>query len=207
MSCLYKNQGTYYLSVNVDGQRKVRSLKTKDKDIAINIKSKIELEMQKELRGWNNKWKTSLSREASSDYFIKSSLVNGKVGELYVDADLLKRGFSPSESKLDDSGVDRIVEVKKPNNQSKFITLQIKYSSQYNSKNSVWFDVKKSRADWVAFVTEIQHSDGLISPMVMYMKNKRINKRWTINIQTRNCNNNRQNKLVHKWTDFINPRF
>ena len=88
MSCLYKNQGTYYLSVNVDGQRKVRSLKTKDKDIAINIKSKIELEMQKELRGWNNKWKTSLSREASSDYFIKSSLVNGKVGELYVDADL-----------------------------------------------------------------------------------------------------------------------
>ena len=138
MSCLYKNQGTYYLSVNVDGQRKVRSLKTKDKDIAINIKSKIELEMQKELRGWNNKWKTSLSREASSDYFIKSSLVNGKVGELYVDADLLKRGFSPSESKLDDSGVDRIVEIKKPNNQSKFITLQIKYSSQYNSKNSVW---------------------------------------------------------------------
>ena len=47
----------------------------------------------------------------------------------------------------------------------------------------------------------------MISPIVMYMKNKRINKRWTMNIKVKDLDNNRQNKLVHKWTDFINPNF
>ncbi len=207
MSSLYKNAKSYYLSVNLDGKRKVRSLNTKDEFVAKAIRSQVELEMQREIRGLNNKWPKSLTKDLPSDLYVKNSLVNGKVGELYVDADLLKRGFSPSEAKLDDSGVDRIVEIRDSKNRSRFITLQIKYSSRYNSENSIMFDVKKSRADWVAFVTEIQHPNGLITPIVMYMKNKRINKRWTINIQVKDLENNRQNKLVHKWTDFINPRF
>ena len=193
MSSLYKNKKSYYLSVNLNGKRKVRSLNTKDEFVAKAIRSQVELEMQREIRGLNNKWAKSWTKDLPSDLYVKNSLVNGKIGELYVDADLLKRGFSPSEARLDDSGVDRIVE--------------IKYSSRYNSENSIMFDVKKSRADWVAFVTEIQHPNGLITPIVMYMKNKKINKRWTINIQVKNLENNRQNKLVHKWTDFINPRF
>tara|TARA_R100000900_G_scaffold6474_2_gene6928 strand:- start:9471 stop:10097 length:627 start_codon:yes stop_codon:yes gene_type:complete len=207
LSSLYKNAKSYYLSVNLDGKRKVRSLNTKDEFVAKAIRSQVELEMQREIRGLNNKWPKSLTKDLPSDLYVKNSLVNGKVGELYVDADLLKRGFSPSEAKLDDSGVDRIVEIRDSKNRSRFITLQIKYSSRYNSENSIMFDVKKSRADWVAFVTEIQHPNGLITPIVMYMKNKRINKRWTINIQVKDLENNRQNKLVHKWTDFINPRF
>jgi len=39
------------------------------------------------------------------------------------------------------------------------------------------------------------------------MKNKRINKRWTTNIQVGDHNKNGQKKLVNHWTDFINPRF
>jgi len=207
LSSLYKNGKSYYLSVNLGGKRKVKSLNTKDEFVAKAIRSQVELEIQREIRGLNNKWAKSWTKDLPSDLYVKNSLVNGKVGELYVDADLLKRGFSPSEAKLDDSGVDRIVEIRDSRNRSKFITLQIKYSLGYNSENSIMFDVKKSRADWVAFVTEIQHPNGLITPIVMYMRNKRINKRWTINIQVKDLENNRQNKLVHKWTDFINPRF
>lgn len=207
MSSLYKNKNSYYLSVSLNGKRKVRSLNTKNEFVAKAIRSQVELEMQREMRGLNNKWAKSWTKDLPSDLYVKNSLVNGKIGELYVDADLLKRGFSPSEARLDDSGVDRIVEIRNSINKSKFITLQIKYSSRYNSENSIMFDVKKSRADWVAFVTEIQHPNGLITPIVMYMKNKKINKRWTINIQVKNLKNNRQNKLVHKWTNFINPKF
>jgi len=206
MSSLYKNNGTYYLSVNVDGKRKAKSLKTKNKDIAKTVRAQIELQMQKELRSWSNGWNKLWDKGLPSDWFIQSSLVSGEVGELYTDADLLKRGFSTAKSRLDDSGVDRIVEIR-DGNKSRFITLQIKYSQQYDSSNSIRFDVKRSRADWVAFVTEIQHSNGLISPIVMYMKNKRINKRWTTNIQVGDHNKNGQKKLVNHWTDFINPKF
>ena len=194
MSSLYKKNGVYYLSVNFDGVRKTTSLKTKHESVARELRPRIEIELQRELRGWQD---SRISR---------STMIQGEIGELYTKIDLLKRNLYPTKVEIDDDGVDFIVE-KRRNGESKFITLQIKYSSRSNSKNSIMFDVKKSRADWVAFVTEIQQPNGLISPIVMYMKNKRINKRWTMNIKVKDLDNNRQNKLVHKWTDFINPNF
>ena len=128
----------------------------------------------------------------------------GIIGEAYTKIDLLKRGLYPHKPMVDDDGVDFMVENKE---QNKTFTLQVKLSNRYDSYNSVWFDIKKSRADWVCLVHELKQPNGLVTPVIMYMKNKRINKRWTINIRMEGKSKNMQEKLINSWDSFINPKF
>ena len=193
MSSLYKKNGVYYLSVNYDGVRKTTSLKTKHESVAKELRPKIEVELQRELRGW----KESMVN--------RSTMIKGEIGELYTKIDLLKKNLYPTKVEIDDDGVDFIVE-KRENGQSRFITLQVKYSSRING-SAIMFNIKRTRADWVALVHEISQPDGLSSPIIMYMKNKKINKRWTINIQLESKTKSGQQKNIHHWTNFINPRF
>ena len=193
MSSLYKKKGVYYLSVNFDGVRKTTSLKTKHESVARELRPRIEIELQRKLRGWQE---SRISR---------STMIQGEIGELYTKIDLLKRNLYPTKVEIDDDGVDFIVE-KRKNGESRFITLQVKYSSKLDG-NAIMFDIKRSRADWVALVHEINQPAGLSSPIIMYMKNKRINKRWRINIQLASKTKNGQQKNIHYWTDFINPNF
>ncbi len=133
-----------------------------------------------------------------------NSLRKGMIGESFAKIDLIKRGLYPHKVEIDDDGVDFIVEDKEKN---RMFTLQVKLSNQYDSIDSVVFDVKKSRADWVALVHEIKQPNGLTSPVIMYVKNKRHNKRWQINMRIGNKSTNKQIKLIHHWKDYINPRF
>ena len=55
MASLYKNNGTYYLSVSLNRKRKSRSLGTSDLKTARKIKPIIEFELLKELHGINDK--------------------------------------------------------------------------------------------------------------------------------------------------------
>ena len=54
MASLYKNNGTYYLSVSLNRKRKSRSLGTSDLKTARKIKPLIEFEILKELHGIKN---------------------------------------------------------------------------------------------------------------------------------------------------------
>lgn len=142
-----------------------------------------------------------------------NSVKKGIIGESFTKIDLIKRGLYPHKVELDDDGVDFIVE-KKPQKigkglytESKTFTLQVKYRTTYDSTDSVVFDIKKTRADWVALVHEIEQPNGLSSAIVMYVKNKRYNKRWQISMRIGNKSNDKQRKLIHDWQDYINPEF
>ena len=97
-----------------------------------------------------------------------NSVKKGIIGESFTKIDLIKRGLYPHKVELDDDGVDFIVESKE---QKKTFTLQVKYRTTYDSTDSVVFDIKKTRADWVALVHEIEQPNGLSSAIVMYVKN------------------------------------
>ena len=133
-----------------------------------------------------------------------NSVKKGIIGESFTKIDLIKRGLYPHKVELDDDGVDFIVESKE---QKKTFTLQVKYRTTYDSTDSVVFDIKKTRADWVALVHEIEQPNGLSSAIVMYVKNKRYNKRWQISMRIGNKSNDKQKKLIHDWQDYINPEF
>ena len=133
-----------------------------------------------------------------------NSVKKGIIGESFTKIDLIKRGLYPHKVELDDDGVDFIVESKE---QKKTFTLQVKYRTTYDSTDSVVFDIKKTRADWVALVHEIKQPNGLSSAIVMYVKNKRYNKRWQISMRIGNKSNDKQRKLIHDWQDYINPEF
>ena len=133
-----------------------------------------------------------------------NSVKKGIIGESFTKIDLIKRGLYPHKVELDDDGVDFIVESKE---QKKTFTLQVKYRTTYDSTDSVVFDIKKTRADWVALVHEIEQPNGLSSAIVMYVKNKRYNKRWQISMRIGNKSNDKQRKLIHNWQDYINPKF
>tara|TARA_Y100000401_G_C8275105_1_gene200422 strand:+ start:159 stop:590 length:432 start_codon:yes stop_codon:yes gene_type:complete len=137
----------------------------------------------------------------------------GIIGESFTKIDLIKRGLYPHKVELDDDGVDFIVEMKPEKiakglyTKGKTFTLQVKYRTTYDSTDSVVFDIKKTRADWVALVHEIEQPNGLSSAIVMYVKNKRYNKRWQISMRIGNKSNDKQRKLIHDWQDYINPKF
>ena len=133
-----------------------------------------------------------------------NSVKKGIIGESFTKIDLIKRGLYPHKVELDDDGVDFIVESKE---QKKTFTLQVKYRTTYDSTDSVVFDIKKTRADWVALVHEIEQPNGLSSAIVMYVKNKRYNKRWQMSMRIGNKSNDKQRKLIHDCQDYINPEF
>ena len=55
MATLYKKRDTWNLSVSLNKKRLTRSLKTKDKSIAKQLKSQYEYEMLRELLGYKTK--------------------------------------------------------------------------------------------------------------------------------------------------------
>ena len=71
MSSLYKNRGTWYLSVCVHGKRINRSLRTKNKSVAIRNKSFVETTILQELNGFT-KSNDELSFSQLVERFLKA---------------------------------------------------------------------------------------------------------------------------------------
>ena len=69
MSSLYKKKNTWYLSVQVKGERTSKSLKTSSKNVAVLLKDKAEYELITELLGMSNKEK-ELPFEKLSDMYL-----------------------------------------------------------------------------------------------------------------------------------------
>ena len=94
MASLYKNNGTYYLSVSLNSKRKSRSLGTSDPKTAKKLKPLIEFEILKELHGINEKqcempFKQLVNLYLSTDHdwasrtielktYVLKSYINGK---------------------------------------------------------------------------------------------------------------------------------
>jgi len=200
MSSLYKNSnGIYYLSVYKYGKRVTRSLSTRFKVVAEKMKPLIELDILKALQFEGIKKKT---QDAIIKHKWKNTSTKGYVGQNLTEIDLLKRGYAVYRPIVDDDGVDMIVELKSHNSDySRFITLQVKYSESFDSYSSIHLDVRGSRADWIALVTEIEGN-----MTVLYLKNKDRTKRWGMNIRITDARNNQQ-KGVNQWYKYKDPRF
>ena len=108
MASLYQKKGIYYLSVSLNGKRKVQSLQTKDSKVAKKLKQHVEFELLKELHGLNQKntkiafkdlapkyliydhdW-TSTTRDHAK-YILKSYLTSKKLPFNSASADSFKR--------------------------------------------------------------------------------------------------------------------
>jgi hypothetical protein len=79
----------------------------------------------------------------------------GKAGELYVFAELLKRGIAPYVP-LVDEGVDAVVRV----SGGWTLDLQVKYSGGAGGKHPGWFQVGKIEPDKRMFILAIEAVDG-----------------------------------------------
>ena len=69
MATLYQKRDTWYLSVSLNNQRLTRSLNTKEKLVAKEIKPQVECEMLRELLGYKHK-----SQELSFNELVKKYL-------------------------------------------------------------------------------------------------------------------------------------
>ena len=127
----------------------------------------------------------------------------GYFGELIASLDLLKHGYNVYKPLVDDDGVDLLVEKTSPQYLvNKYTAIQVKYSNCYGSKSSIGLDVKKSRADYIALVCKDEND----RPMVLYIKNKKKNSRWSKNIQIIDSKNN-QKKDTHSYKKYLKPNF
>ena len=70
MASLYQKKGTYYLSVSLDGKRKVQSLQTKSYQVAKKLKQHVEFELLKELHGLNQKIEKIVLKDLAPKYLI-----------------------------------------------------------------------------------------------------------------------------------------
>ena len=70
MASLYQKKGTYYLSVSLDGKRKVQSLQTKSYQVAKKLKQHIEFELLKELHGLNQRSEKITLKALAPKYLI-----------------------------------------------------------------------------------------------------------------------------------------
>ena len=85
MSSLYKKKNTWYLSVQVNGKRTSKSLKTSSKNVAVLLKDKAEYELISELLGLSNKEK-ELSFERLSDMYLKQVSRSLNTHKIYENA-------------------------------------------------------------------------------------------------------------------------
>jgi len=85
MSSLYKKKNTWYLSVQVNGKRTSKSLKTSSKNVAVLLKDKAEYELITELLGLSNKEK-ELSFEKLSDMYLKQVSRSSNTHKIYENA-------------------------------------------------------------------------------------------------------------------------
>ena len=85
MSSLYKKKNTWYLSVQVNGKRTSKSLKTSSKNVAVLLKDKAEYELITELLGLSNKEK-ELSFEKLSDMYLKQVSRSLNTHKIYENA-------------------------------------------------------------------------------------------------------------------------
>ena len=79
----------------------------------------------------------------------------GKIGELHVFNELLKKGLGPYVPLVDD-GVDAIVRFA----DGRTLDLQIKYSGGAGGKHPGWFQVEKVEPDKRMFILAIEAVDG-----------------------------------------------
>jgi integrase len=85
MSSLYKKKNTWYLSVQVNGKRTSKSLKTSSKNVAVLLKDKAEYELITELLGLSNK-KKELPFERLSDMYLKQVSRSSNTHKIYENA-------------------------------------------------------------------------------------------------------------------------
>ena len=85
MSSLYKKKNTWYLSVQVNGKRTSKSLKTSSKNVAVLLKDKAEYELITELLGLSNKEK-ELPFERLSDMYLKQVSRSSNTHKIYENA-------------------------------------------------------------------------------------------------------------------------
>jgi integrase len=85
MASIYKNNGTWYISLGYNGKRKSKSLKTKDYNIALKLKPFAESLLINELTGLNNQHK-ELSFEKLSAIFLKQSSRSINTHKIYENA-------------------------------------------------------------------------------------------------------------------------
>ena len=72
MASLYKNGNYYYISINFEGKRTVKSLGTKDKKVAKALKPYIEASILQELTGFKES-SLDLSFSELVDRFLKAN--------------------------------------------------------------------------------------------------------------------------------------
>ena len=85
MASIYKNNGTWYISLGYNGKRKSKSLKTKDYNIALKLKPFAESLLIDELTGLNNQHK-ELSFETLSAMYLKQSSRSINTHKIYENA-------------------------------------------------------------------------------------------------------------------------
>ena len=85
MSSLYKKKNTWYLSVQVNGKRTSKSLKTSSKNVAVLLKDKAEYELITELLGLTNKEK-EIPFEKLSDMYLKQVSRSLNTHKIYENA-------------------------------------------------------------------------------------------------------------------------
>ena len=85
MSSLYKKKNTWYLSVQVNGKRTSKSLKTSSKNVAVLLKDKAESGLIAELLGLNKKEK-ELPFERLSDMYLKPVSRSSNTHKIYENA-------------------------------------------------------------------------------------------------------------------------
>ena len=85
MASIYKNNGTWYISLGYNGKRKSKSLKTKDYKIALKLKPFAESLLIDELTGLNNQHK-ELSFETLSAMYLKQSSRSINTHKIYENA-------------------------------------------------------------------------------------------------------------------------
>ena len=85
MSSLYKKKNTWYLSVQVNGKRTSKSLKTSSKNVAVLLKNKAEYQLITELLGLANKEK-EIPFERLSDMYLKQVSRSLNTHKIYENA-------------------------------------------------------------------------------------------------------------------------
>ena len=85
MASLYKNNGTWYISLGYNGKRKSKSLKTKDYHIALKLKPYAESALISELTNLNNQSR-ELPFERLSDMYLKQVSRSSNTHKIYENA-------------------------------------------------------------------------------------------------------------------------
>ncbi len=125
-----------------------------------------------------------------------STTRKGYIGELLVIKFLLKKKLRVYAPVVDDFHIDLLVE-----QNSVFTKIQVKYHAVMMSDTSLQVKVTKTEADWIATPIDIKGSIRIV-----WYKNDRKNKRYTITFAIHKPKNN-QVKRVNFYQKFLKSPF